>query len=262
MRLPTLNNAANVRGYLADFERRFVQTRDGVVYLPGETGQGVKLPVEAAASLIAGMRATMVETDGRQPLSGQDAVFAAVVMMCLTIMVGAITGFYRTAAALLMPIVVGTIILGPLLGLIRTELAWRRGLREAESRMEQYERLAPDATRRIVRPNPFKPILIVTLTLCFAVIAGLFLATVTSPTYVAAGIDRFMGWAVGFTCIVVIVLAFAYRTLDAFVRTPVSEAEIRLAVHDRQQRPLTAEPPREPVRARPAAMRYGNKRRR
>lgn len=264
MKLPQLNDEAGVRERLVRFERRFVQTPAGVIYLPGETGTGVKLPVDVAASLIAGMRATMVEVDRRQPWSGQDAIFAAVALMCVTIMIGAITGFDRIAAALMIPIALGSIVLGPLLGVIRTQLAWHRGIREAERRMEPFERLAADATRQLVKPNPFLPVFVVTATLSVAVIAGLMFASATSPTYVAAAIDRFGGNVVGIAVLAVIGLSFAFRAVDAYVRTPVSEAEVRLALHERQQRPLTAAAPAPAPapRARPAAMRYGNKRRR
>ncbi|RDE05242.1 hypothetical protein [Sphingomonas aracearum] len=239
MKRAELKNAATIRSYLDQFERRFVQTDEGVVYLPGETGHGVRLPSGEAAAIIAGMRATMAEADARQLLWGQDAFFAAGFALCVTIMLGAVTGYQRIATAALMPIGLGIIVLGPLLGSLRVNLAWRRALKETARRMERFERLDLSATRRMVRPNAVKPVFVVAATLAVAVIAGLMFAAATAPSYGAAAIDRFAAGIVWPAAMVLIVLAFVYKAVDAHVRPRVSEAEVRIAARRQEHRPLS-----------------------
>ena len=276
MRRPERNTQA-IRGYLDAFERRFVQTREGVIYLPGETGAGVKLPPPEAASIIAGMRASMIEAGERHPLWGQDAFFLAGVAICVTIMLGAITGYHRLAVALIVPICLASFVLGPFLGNIRVWLAWQRGLQEVDRRLEPYERLAVNETRRHVRPNPARAAFFVVAVLFTAIIAGLMAASATAPRYGAVAIDRFLAGVIGWAAAIVIVLALLYKAIDAFVRPRMSEAAIGLAAVDRRHltieddeaawRARIAEPaapapvPERPLRRAYPPVTYGRKRR-
>ncbi len=232
------NRRAAVRGYLEDFERRFVQTADGVVYLPGETGQGVRVPQRDAAGIIAGMRATLEEVEARRTLRGADAFFAAGFVLCFVMIFGAISGFTRIAAGLMVPLTIAFVVLGPLLGALRIHLAWRSALAEADRRMATFERIDIADTRRIVRPNPMRAVFLVALLFCGAIIAGLMLASATSPTYVAAAIDRFLSGIIGWMIGALVLLGFAYKAIDAHVRRRVSEADIGIAADLRRRRPL------------------------
>lgn len=229
-----------VRSYLDQFERRFVHTDEGVIYLPGETGRGVRLPPREAASLIAGMRATLAEADARTPLSGADAIFATGFVLCLVIMIGAVSGHTRIATALLLPITFGIAAMGPMLGSVRLNVAWRRGLREVERRLEGRERLETHETRRIVAPNWVKPIFLISALLCTAVVAGLMTAAALSPRYVAVEIDRFLSGIIGWMAGSLILLGFAYKAVDAHIRHRVPEADIGRAGRLDGRRPLAA----------------------
>lgn len=233
-----MNNPAAARRYLDAFERRFVETREGIVYLPGETGEGVRVPRREAAAMLAGMRATLAEVDARQPLWGSDAFFLGAVLICVTLMIGAVTGRPRVAAGLVMPIVVGVVLLGPVLGNLRVWLAWRRGLEETERRLARFERMPADATRRIVPPNPVRPVFFVVATLGAAIAAGLMIASATAPRYGAVAIDRWLGPLVGWAAGLLIALSLLYKAVEAFVRPRVSEAEIALALRRRADLPL------------------------
>lgn len=233
-----LNNRSAVRGYFEDFERRFVQTRDDVVYLPGETGEGVRLPAREAAEIIAGMRATIEEADARQPLWGPDGFFAAGFVLCFVVMAGAISGYSRIAVGLIVPVAIAFVALGPLLGSLRVHLAWRQALAEAERRISAFERLDASETRRIVRPNPLRAPFAVAALFCGAIIAGFVLAAATSPTYVGAAIDRFLSGIIGWMVGGLVLLGFGYKAIDAAIRRRVSEADIGIASEARRRRPL------------------------
>lgn len=229
MRLPTLNNAGAIRSYLDAFERRFVRTPEGIVYLSGETGAGIKVPAEDAAAIIAGMRRTMVDADGRTPIGGMDAVLATGFVGCLILMAGAITGYMQVAAAAIIPLAIGLIVLGPLLGGVYTELAWTRGVADAEARMAAFERMETGATRRLIRPNPARGTYYVAATLAGAVLVGLVIAAATSPSYVGASIDGWLAGVLGWVVVALVLLAFAYKTIDAVVRPRMTELDVDIA---------------------------------
>jgi hypothetical protein len=232
-------NAAATRSYLADFERRFVETADGqAIYVRGEGGPGVRLPAAEAAALVAGMRSALAEADAATPLAGMDALPAAFFAFLMSILLGTLLGYPETGFAAALPLAVAVVLLGPLLGQLRLYVAWRRALTRAERELGRFDQLGTGEVRSLVAPNRVRPIFITVTILWIAVLAGLMLAAETSPDYARIRIDRFTAWLAMPAVISVVWLALGSHVYDLITRRRLSEADIRQAMADRRRRPL------------------------
>lgn len=234
MTATTHNHRQLVRQYLQQFERRFVQIDGGVVYQRAEGRAGVRLTHEAAASLIAGMRATLDEVDAANPWSGGRIWPYMVAAPMILLMVGAITDFTMTAAALIVPVLLAMWLLGPSLGGMRIHIAWRRGLAEVDRNLADADAVPAED----IPGNPLRAPFFVVMLLAVAVIAGLFFASVTAPDYARAKIDALLGQIIMPLVLVVVGLGWATAFVEARSRRRVSEAAIRDARLRRGNWPL------------------------
>ncbi|HEX8554027.1 MAG TPA: hypothetical protein VF695_04915 [Sphingomonas sp.] len=237
MRLPRLNNRATVASLLAGFERRFVRIDRGVIYVAREGGDGVRLTQEEAASLIAGVRATLIEADGDTgalPNWGWDG---AVAVGLVTIIIGTLAGFPLSAIALFLPVLAAFFALGPVLGVVRVHLAHGRAQARVERQLAAHRRVPAAAVRRGLPVNPVQPVLAIVAAGVAAVFAGLMIAAAIGPFHVKVWIDQLIaGWALP-VVVAVVVLAFVSHAIDA-TRRRVSEAAIADAMADRRRRPI------------------------
>lgn len=237
VRGPELKNAGGVRRLLRRFERRFVQTPDGVVFVRGD-GTGALFERERAAALIAAMRATLYEADGEATVSTPDAVPVAIAAALFAVLAGAVTGYVGAGFALALPVAAAVILLGPGLSAFRLDLAWKRGLAAAEAQAAKAERIDAVELRRHVPTNPLRAVSGAATLLCVAVVAGLIVAAASLPNHARFDLDRwFGGWIVP-VALVLIGLCFAGRLADLMFRGALSEVEIDEAMELRRRRPF------------------------
>lgn len=237
MAKPELKNAAGVRGYMLRFERRFVQSGDGVVFVRGD-GTGAVFERERAAALIAAMRATLYEADAESTLSAQDAGPVAVAAALFAVLAGAVTGYVGAGFALALPVAAAVLLLGPGLSAFRLDGAWRRGLAAVEAQAARAERIDAVELRRHVPTNPLRAISTVAAVASVAAAIGLIVAAASLPNHARVDLDRWLGRAIAPVMLVLVGLIFAGRLSDLMFRRAVSEAEIDEAAAARRRRPF------------------------
>ncbi|URW75128.1 hypothetical protein M9980_11295 [Sphingomonas donggukensis] len=227
------HNRAVVRGYLAEFERRFMRTDAGVVYARPGAATGRRVPEREAASLIAGMRAALIEADEASVWTYGSIWPWLVATPFVLVIIGALTDYMNAAAGLVLPTWVAIVCAGPVLSFIRITFAYRRAVADAERQMEWCESVAGAQ----VPVNHVRPVFAVVALFAAAVIGGLFVASATVPDYARIGIDRLLGGLLWPLLAIVIAFGLASAYVEARMRR-VSEAEIAEARTQRGNRPL------------------------